>query len=620
MKQTRKQMIPVIIIIGITFLMSLFLYHQVLEREQRESWQLLEDSAKAVTREFQIAFQNDIATLHLASETIAIKQNTDERQMDSAILDRFCENTLFSRIVVLYPGEEGPDGTSFDQIAEKGAFMSARVTDSETGSQIVVYYIPVKKGKTVSAILAGIIEANTLAAEFKPSIYNGNAVCCVIDSKDGNFVMDQWHDALGNAYTMQERPRLKAYKNVDLKQETKDQATGVIAFRSHTTGQNLYMYYMPLQLFDWELEVFVPEDIVFEKSNYIKELLFFAGIVEALLLCIYFFWNLHTMHQLTESKKETEEQLHISNTLIRCVTALSSDQDIDTAIQKLLQVIMEYFQADRAYIFSYDAARDIFINTYEYAREGIPAQKDTMPVIPASILVRGMEEFEKSQIYYISDIEQEKGYANYDILKNRGIQRLLAVPLNRDGQMIGFVSVDNPGDSYDASLLSSIQFFISNTLAMKKHQDQLNFMSYWDSLTNLYNRNKYIQTVELYQQQTLTHIGVAYLDLNGLKETNDRYGHEAGDALIRETAQILRKIWPENAYRVGGDEFVVLIPDTAQSTFENKIMTLREQMKQHKISCSLGYLWKESGSELEKLLKEADRRMYEEKQQYYLNR
>lgn len=625
MKCNVKQMLPVVLIIGATLIMSLFLYNKIMDRERENCWQLLEDSSKSVTKEMQVTFENDIKVLHLMSNMMV---QGDKNQIDAKQLKLFRKNTTFSRIDVLYPedkimSEDGtekelPTGFSFKHLAKMGEMMSARMTDTETGNEAVYYLVPVDKDGETIAILSGVLESSILVEEFHPSIYNGNASYCIIDSRDGNFIMDAWHDELGNAYTTPNRTRLKPYENVDLKKEVKAQNTGVIAFTSKTTGKPLYMYYMPLQMFDWELQVFVPEEVVFAKFIYLKKIMIYAGILEALLLIIYFFWNVRQIQKLTKSQEETLEQLNISNTLIECVTALSSDKNIDIAIQNLLRIITEYFKADRAYIFSYNESRNIFVNTYEYARPGIIPQMDSMPEIPAEALSRGIKAFKESQVYYIPDIEREKGYVTYDILKGRNIQRLLAVPFDNEKQITGFVSVDNPRESYDdATLLSSIQFFISNSLSTKKYQDQLQFMSYKDGLTSLYNRNKYIQVLTECRHHSNENVGVAYLDLNGLKKINDQCGHEAGDVLICEAAQILQQIYPENTYRVGGDEFVILALGMDQSIFKKKICMLREQMARQNISISLGALWKENCGDLEMLLKDADKYMYEEKKKYY---
>lgn len=625
MKQNVKQMLPVALIIGVTVIMSLFLYRRVVIKEEENCWKLLEDSSNSVTKEMQITFTNDINVLHLAANML---EQDGTGRFDTEELALYCSDTTFSRVDVIYPGdrivlENGMEKAlrsdlSFTSIVEEGEHMSARMMDTETEREAVYYFVPVEKNGETVAVFAGVLESAVLVEEFHPAIYDGNASYCIVDSRDGNYIMDAWHAVLENAYATPTRTRLKGYEDISLKDDIKAQKTGVIAFESRTTGKPLYMYYMPLHMFDWELLVFVQEDVVFAKLIYLRRLLIYAGILEAGLLLIYFFWNLRQVRNLRKSKMETQEQLNISNTLLECVTALSSDRDIDAAIHNLLQIINDYFRADRAYIFLHDTKKNVFINTYEYDAPNVQRQMSTMPEIPASALVRGLQAFHESKVYYIPDTEQEKGQETYEFFEGRNISRLLAVPICKGKEIIGFVSVDNPRESYeDATLLSSIQFFISNSLATKKYQDQLRFMSYRDELTSLYNRNKYIQLLAEHRHQILEKVGVIYLDLNGLKTLNDQRGHEAGDALICAAARTIGKIYPENTYRIGGDEFVVLTLGMEEAVFEEKIRALREEMQKRKISISMGALWKERCEDLDGLLREADQRMYEEKGLHY---
>ena len=229
-----------------------------------------------------------------------------------------------------------------------------------------------------------------------------------------------------------------------------------------------------------------------------------------------------------------------------------------------------------------------------------------------------MESFYRFEPYYISDLEQERGYDSYDMLKEQDVNRLIAVPLGKKGDPIGFVGVDNPRQFYDdATLLSSIQFFLTNSLATKKQQEQLQYMSYRDMLTFLYNRNKYIEVLDSYKGKTLEKVGAAYIDLNGLKQINDNQGHEAGDTFIRSAAHVLSSIFPENTYRIGGDEFVIMVHDIDASEFHDKMTKLQQNMQQQRISISIGFLWKDSCENLEEMLKEADHRMYKAKKAYY---
>ena len=89
-----------------------------------------------------------------------------------------------------------------------------------------------------------------------------------------------------------------------------------------------------------------------------------------------------------------------------------------------------------------------------------------------------------------------------------------------------------------------------------------------DALTRLGNRAQYEDDVKRLDQKTP--YGIVLCDLNGLKVINDRHGHEAGDKAIIQTANILKGIFPQyTPCRIGGDEFVVIIPNPSMETLED---------------------------------------------------
>lgn len=204
------------------------------------------------------------------------------------------------------------------------------------------------------------------------------------------------------------------------------------------------------------------------------------------------------------------------------------------------------------------------------------------------------------------------------MLKAQQVWRLLAVPLMKGGAMVGFLGVDNPRAHYDdATLLASIQFFVTNSLDRKKQQAYLEKLSYRDMLTGLYNRNRYIERLEAYKQVQDQQIGAIYIDLNGLKKVNDEQGHRAGDELIVRAAGTIAGIFAEDTYRVGGDEFVVILPDVRREDFARKTEQLRRQMQENSVDASIGGVWQASTENLENLLRLADENMYREKKRYY---
>lgn len=319
------------------------------------------------------------------------------------------------------------------------------------------------------------------------------------------------------------------------------------------------------------------------------------------------------------TKEQIRQRLEIATVLNSCVGKLNSDTDIDVGINNLLATVNDYFQADRTYVFEIDPDRDVLINTFEYiCGQEVSAQMDNLQEVPVSVIKVWMQNFRQGRSYYMSDLEQERGQPSYEMLKAQQVWRLLAVPLMKGGAMVGFLGVDNPRAHYDdATLLASIQFFVTNSLDRKKQQAYLEKLSYRDMLTGLYNRNRYIERLEAYKQVQDQQIGAIYIDLNGLKKVNDEQGHRAGDELIVRAAGTIAGIFAEDAYRVGGDEFVVILLDVSREDFARKTEQLRRQMQENGVDASIGGVWQASTENLENLLRRADENMYREKKRYY---
>lgn len=142
-------------------------------------------------------------------------------------------------------------------------------------------------------------------------------------------------------------------------------------------------------------------------------------------------------------------------------------------------------------------------------------------------------------------------------------------------------------------------------------------ISYEDPLTGLFNRYKFNQRISECEERAPVQLGVVYFDLNGLKEVNDKLGHSAGDDLIRRTAEHISRFFSGKAYRIGGDEFVVIDEAPDEKTFLSIVCSICENMKQDDISISVGVSWRQGGCKIMEQVEEADERMRLEKMQYY---
>ena len=138
-----------------------------------------------------------------------------------------------------------------------------------------------------------------------------------------------------------------------------------------------------------------------------------------------------------------------------------------------------------------------------------------------------------------------------------------------------------------------------------------------DSLTGLFNRNKFNLDRQDLEKANLSRLGVAAVDLNGLKLVNDGRGHRAGDGLIVRTANHIADAFAGKCYRIGGDEFVVVDSEWEQDVFYKAIAAMKENMEKDGISVSVGISWRNSHCDIEEQFDEADRQMYQEKTAFY---
>ena len=101
----------------------------------------------------------------------------------------------------------------------------------------------------------------------------------------------------------------------------------------------------------------------------------------------------------------------------------------------------------------------------------------------------------------------------------------------------------------------------------------------------------------------------------GLKQINDTFGHQAGDKALLYACENLKSHFPaEYVYRIGGDEFLVLIPGITENLFQSMIRSILANMAEGSVHLALGSVWVEDCTDnAEKALSEADARMYEDK-------
>ena len=174
-----------------------------------------------------------------------------------------------------------------------------------------------------------------------------------------------------------------------------------------------------------------------------------------------------------------------------------------------------------------------------------------------------------------------------------------------------------------------VQVALTDITARKKAENYLEYLGKHDVLTKLYNRAFYTTEINRLERNMLRPVSCIFMDMNGLKELNDTLGHDVGDNLLQRMGNILNQLVQQTLYsacRIGGDEFVVLLPGADEAALQNCLQSLQEllfvdnQFYSHQpLSLSTGYATNKDGERMEDMLKRADMIMYKEKRDYYLN-
>lgn len=316
------------------------------------------------------------------------------------------------------------------------------------------------------------------------------------------------------------------------------------------------------------------------------------------------------------------KRIHISENIIyNFIDEITTGVKIDKAIDELLHDLCEYYKADRAYVFAIDYKKNTLSNTHEYSALGVEPQIDNLQNLDISVIDRWQEIFKKNGEIFIDSVNNEldKQSDEYKILKDQGIERLVAFPFYMDGKLIGFLGVDDPKNDYmDTTILKSISFFVFYDLTKHYNIQKLQMLSHYDTLTGLRNRNSYVETIDRLERLKPNALGVIYIDLNGLKEANDKFGHKFGDDLLTDTGRIIAKFFHDEAYRIGGDEFVIILSNLKYDEFKQRLHELKKTFKNNKtINVSLGYVYDEKPKNIEAVITKADHNMYLEKCKYY---
>ena len=308
--------------------------------------------------------------------------------------------------------------------------------------------------------------------------------------------------------------------------------------------------------------------------------------------------------------------------IIRIVETLNKRLPYKQTINAILEEISKVIHPDRLYILETDGKT--VDNTFEWCAEGITPSIQMLQDIPyEGYLDVWAEALGDQNSFVVENIEQylEKDPQLYEILKAQNIHNLIEAPLYDNDKIIGYLGADNYQVTEELDtrrILETVSRFIAKRIINYQLMKQLEFVNEHDMLTGSLNRYAMLEkTAEL--EKSESSVGIVFVDLNGLKNTNDSQGHKAGDKMIRNSASFLRDFFGAGkVFRTGGDEFNVLLPGVTEEEFQNLSVHFLEELHKSPLNMAVGVEWCENARNIMTAIASADKKMYQDKAAYYI--
>lgn len=321
-------------------------------------------------------------------------------------------------------------------------------------------------------------------------------------------------------------------------------------------------------------------------------------------------------------EKELKTIMRREQIIMECLKMMHSSEETEESINNALEILGNYLYSDRTYIFSIYGKN--VNNAYEWCAEDISKEIESIQQVPLAVIERWMPSFYKDEGIIIQDVEEIKETApqEYALLQQQNIEQLIVVPLMEKEKLVGYVGVDNPKSAEVEevyTILKMLAYFFQSLLERKRREDYLQRIGFTDDMTGALNKNAFIRDTMLGNAEGLSSAGGFFVDINGLKQTNDTYGHEAGDRLILQAYLVIRYVVGDfPIYRLGGDEFAVLCKNISRQKMEELRQRMHEELDgRNGCHAAVGSCFLENPGDLGAVITEADKRMYRDKKAYY---
>ncbi|TMG82454.1 MAG: sensor domain-containing diguanylate cyclase [Betaproteobacteria bacterium] len=341
------------------------------------------------------------------------------------------------------------------------------------------------------------------------------------------------------------------------------------------------------------------------------------------------------------------KQLEHRQALEHKVTRVTAESEtIDDAMPRIIEMVCETFGWDCGAYWRWDKRDRLLrcsgtwsVNSSEVMKFIVHSKQQDFAPSPAGLIRRV---WSTGEPFWIADVSCDPSFLRASVAAKAGLRGAFAFPIRIGDELCGVLEFFTRDISQpDAALLrlaQSIGLQIGQFVARTAAQKQIRQLAHFDFLTGLPNRtlfNELLDHALIKAQRRARQMAILFIDLDGFKQINDRFGHDAGDHLLvtftmrlreslRRSDAVGRHTESDTAARLGGDEFVVLI-DEFTDPFELEAVAKRVLAAAAEpfslagpvgeVSASIGIsIYPADGTDIESLTKSADSAMYRAKE------
>ncbi|MGI6498087.1 MAG: GGDEF domain-containing protein [Oscillospiraceae bacterium] len=582
---------------------------------------------KQIAGEILQNVQLDRTYLEKISNLLAKKNPSDVTEMQE-MLSSLGGAGLVSRLDLLLPGNklitgtegllDAPSNISFETEAALGIHISGRLRDPlQPDKWTVRHYVPVEQDGHVVSVLCGVIMLDSLP--FSVDGFQNQMQLYLMEGKSGDYLMDTWHNDLGNMEQFRDRLMQSGYSAEQIQSDFANGKPGTIVSFSRTASEYFYACYAPVGMEDWMVMVTVPEHVAFAHAETILTNFYILSGLLLLFFTVYFLWILRDIRR---EKEQNEKRLQTIQYILDVESELFSAYFAPEHFSTALKRVSDFLTAETAFLWLLDEQHTLPCQCHFWSRAEEEAatswlDTDLSTLFPnlCGILSNqnGILSYDMSDLSKICPVNEAQ-------LSSLPIRNLMLIRVDGvEGELCAILGACNMEHRWpDTEPLQQVS--LSFSMAINHYDAYLSVtrMGRVDSLTGLLNCNSYHATLDALPNETLHSLACLYIDANGLHEINNHLGHQAGDEMLKTIAATLQDHFSEtDVYRIGGDEFVVLCRNLPKEAVYACVAAVRQTMSASPYTVSMGVEWRDCNIDPKSIILSAEAVMQREKQQYY---